>query len=124
MSTVVETVRAINRLTQDEDEQQELWVYYLQSGDDDAFSAHLAEIQEINREAHLLQVALWTRVSECCRPVLPDLLDKFTDLEQSVMCLLALGATLEEIGSIISVGATRLRHVISVIREHEVWTRR
>lgn len=112
----------IKQLTADEDEQQELWVRHLEGNEGiDALSKHLTQIRQEFSEDQLLQITLWRRVYQVDDLNLLGLLDKFTDLEQSVMHLLAIGASLQEISSIKKIGTVRLRHIISVIRENELW---
>jgi hypothetical protein len=119
----VAVASAIQSLTQDEDEQQELWVRCLENGNDDvdALSIHLTAIRKVFSEDQLLQVTLWRQAFNVDECRLLALFDQFTDLEQQVMRLLALGADLDQISGITRCGVVRLRHIISVIREHDAW---
>lgn len=119
----VEKASAITSLTQDEDEQQQLWVHCLETGNDDvdALSRHLDRIRQQFSEDELLQITIWRRISNNKDFDLLGLFDQFSDLEQTIMRLLAIDATLQEISGITEIGVVRLRHVISVIREHEAW---
>lgn len=115
------TVEMINRLTTDSDERQELWVRHLENGDINALSDHLAEIRKTFSEEKLLQITLWKQVQTVSDFKLLDLFEHFTTLEQSVMRLLALGASLTEIGCIKRTSTARISHIISVIHEQKVW---
>lgn len=119
--TTMETVSLINRLTTDSDERQELWVHYLENSDIAALSNHLARIRKAFSEEDLLQITLWKQTKNPSDSKLLDLFEHFTALEQSVMRLLALGATLQDISGIKIISVARLRHIISVIHEQEVW---
>lgn len=119
---VVETAQAIQSLTLDEDERQELWIRCLEEGDDvGALSTYLADIRKNFSEEELLQVTLWKRVFNTKESELLHLFDQFTDLEQAVMRLLALGTTLQDISGITAINTVRLDHIISVVREHDAW---
>src|SRR5687768_9509202 len=119
---VTETIQTIQSLTLDEDEQQELWVRCLETGDDvDTLSKHLDQIRKEFSEERLLAVTLWKQVNTDKDHKLLDLFNYFTDLEQSVMRLLILGVSLQEISGITRISMVRLRHIVAIIREQEVW---
>jgi hypothetical protein len=114
-------VGQIDRLTQDNDERQELWVRYLENGEVSALSDYLAQIREQYSEEELLQITVWRQLENPSDLNLQWLFENFTDLEQSILQLLILGVPLQQISSIKSIGLMRLRHVISVIRENKAW---
>lgn len=117
----VELVGLINRLTTDKDEQQELWVHYLENSDVSALSNHLDEIRKKYTEEQLLQITLWRHVENPSDLNLQWLFDNFSELEQSIIRLLILGATLQQISGIKNIGVARMRHIVSVIREQKCW---
>lgn len=117
----VELVGLIDRLTTDKDEQQELWVRYLENSDVSALSDYLAEIRKQYSEEQLLQITVWRKLENPSDFNLQWIFDNFTDLEQSILHLLIMGVTLQDISSIKSIGPARLRHVISIIRENKAW---
>lgn len=114
-------VNLISHLTTDKDEQQELWVRYLEDSDETVLSEHLAQIRKQYSEEQLLQVTVWHYLENPSDFNLQWLFDHFTDLEQSVIQLLILGVELNTIGCIKSIGISRLRHVVSIIRENKAW---
>lgn len=117
----VEPGEQIDRLTQDNDERQELWVRYLENSDITALSEYLAQIREQYSDEQLLQITVWRQLENPSDFNLQWLFDNFTDLEQSVIQLLILGVPLPQISGIKGIGLARLRHVISVIRENKAW---
>jgi len=119
--TTTETVSFINRLTTDKDEQQELWVHYLENNDLSALSTHLSQIRKQYSEEELLQVTIWKQIRHPSDLNLQWVFDNFTDLEQSVIHLLILNVSLVDIASIKSIGINRLRHVISIIQQNPAW---
>lgn len=116
-----EMVSLINHLTTDNDEQQELWLHYLENSDVSALSDYLTQIREQYSEEQLLQITVWGQLENPSDFNLQWIFDHFTDLEQSVIQLLILGVPLQDISSIKSLGINRLRHIISVIREQPCW---
>jgi hypothetical protein len=119
--TTEEMASLINCLTSDNDERQELWVHYLENGDARSLCYHLEKIRKQFSEDQLLQVTIWKRASTHSENALLSLFENFTDLEQSIMSLLALGASLPMIGGIKGIGVVRLHHIIAVVREHPCW---
>jgi hypothetical protein len=117
----VEMVSLIDHLTTNKDEQQELWVRYLENSDVSALSNYLALIREQYNEDELLQITVWHKLENPSDFNLQWLFDNFTDLEQSVIRLLILDIPLSQISGIKNIGLARLRHVISVIRENPAW---
>lgn len=117
----VELTNLISHLTSDKDEQQELWVRYLENSDVSALSDYLAQIRKQYSDEELLQITVWRQLKNPSDFDLQWLFDKFTDLEQSVIRLLVLGVSLQHIGGIKNIGENRLRHVVSIIRENKAW---
>ena len=116
-----ETSTLINCLTEDRDERQELWVHYLEHNDISALPDHLSVIRKTWTEDQLLQVDIWRHFS-IANNKYAYMQYEFTELEQSVMQLLAMGATVNQISSIKGIQSVRVRHIISVIREHPCWS--
>ncbi len=116
-----EMVSLINHLTTDNDERQELWVHYLENSDIFALSDYLAQIRNQYSQEQLLQITVWKKLDKPSDFNLQWVFDHFTDLEQSVIQLLILGVSLQDISSIKTIGLVRLRHVISIIRQNPAW---
>lgn len=116
-----EMVNLINHLTTDSDEQQELWLRYLENGDISALSVYLEQIRNQYSEDELLQITVWKRLEHPSDFNLQWIFSHFTDLEQSVIQLLILGVALQQISSIKNVGINKLRHIITVIRDNPAW---
>lgn len=116
-----EMVSLINHLTKDNDERQELWVHYLENSDIPALSDYLSQIRQRYSEEQLLQITVWRKLENPSDFNLQWVFDHFTDLEQAVIQLLILGASLQDISGIKNIGLMRLRHVISVICENPAW---
>ena len=117
----VQLVSLIDNLTTDKDERQELWVHYLENSDITTLSIYLEQIRQQYSEEQLLQITVWKQLENPSDFNLQWVFDHFTDLEQSVIQLLILGVTLQDISSIKNLGINRLRHIINVIREQPCW---
>lgn len=125
MTTVTEkTAKAINSLTSDEDERQELWAHYLEKGDDDltALSIFLDKFRKQYSEDELLQITVWKQANTLDHQILLNFFENFSELEQTVMRLLILDVPLDGIASIMNFDVVQLRHIISIIRLNEAWT--
>ncbi len=121
MKQTAELVGLIDRLTTDNDERQELWAHYLENSDVSALSDYLEHIRKQYSEEELLQITVWKKLENPSDFNLQWIFDNFTDLEQSIIQLLILGVTVQQISSIKNIGLMRLRHVISVICENPAW---
>jgi hypothetical protein len=111
----------INCLTKDEDQRQDLWVYYLSGNAETSFSSHL---DKLNREFNIdsqLQELLWAAFKNPPSDKFKELLSNFSEVEQSVVCLLALGLTVSQLSKYKGISEVRIRHVITVIRYNECW---
>lgn len=116
-----ETVSFIDRLTTDRDEQQELWVHYLENNDLSALASYLSQIRKQYSEEELLQVAVWKQIKCPSDFNLQWIYDHFTDLEQSVISLLVLGVSLSDIANLKAIGVNRLRHIVFIIQQNTAW---
>ena len=111
----------INRLTKDEDRRQDLWMYYLSGNAASTFSSHLDKLnREFNADSQL-QELLWSVFKNPPSDKFKELLNNFSDIEQSVVCLLALGLTVSQLSLYKGISEIRIRHVISVVKENDCW---
>jgi len=117
----VEMVNLINHLTTDNDERQELWVHYLENSDISVLSDYLTQIRNQYSQEKLLQITVWRKLDNPSDFNLQWVFDHFSDLEQSVIQLLILGVSLQDISSIKAVGLVRLRHIVSIICQNPAW---
>lgn len=116
-----EMVNLINHLTTDNDERQELWVHYLENSDISVLSDYLTQIRNQYSQEKLLQITVWRKLDNPSDFNLQWVFDHFSDLEQSVIQLLILGVSLQDISSIKAVGLVRLRHIVSIICQNPAW---
>lgn len=121
MSPTERVSNLINCLTNDEEQRQDLWVHYLSGNPTSSFTSYL---NDINKEFAIdaeLQRALWHASSDPGTDKFQELLANFSDIEQSVLCLLALGLNISKISSYKGISEVRIRQLISVVRYNGVW---
>lgn len=110
----------IEALTADEDERQDLWVAILQTPNVDPEEAYLNSIREASFNHNVS-----TRISQVLQQPpsqrLTDTIAKFTEFEQSVMFMMMLGFTLDDISRYKLVRPLRLMQTISTIASHPIW---
>ena len=117
-----ETVNSlINCLTNDEDQRQDLWVHYLNGNPPSSFASYLSKInKEFNADTEL-QERLWQVSRRDDSSKFQELLSNFSDIEQSVLCLLALGLSVSRISSYKGISEVRIRQLIAIVRYNKVW---
>ena len=121
MSPTDQVSQLINCLTNNEDHRQDLWVHYLSGHSPSTLVDYL---DKLNKESHTdsyLQELLWDVFKNPPSDKFQQLLANFSEIEQSVVCLLALGLTVSELSRYKGITEIRIRHVISVIREKDCW---
>jgi hypothetical protein len=111
----------INRLVEDEDVRQELWLHHLNTPDESSLGLHLQKISAEAELEHEVQVQLWFILKNPPSDKFFLLLGKLSPIEQSVVCLLALGLTVGQISLYKEIAEIRIRQVISVIKENSCW---
>jgi hypothetical protein len=111
----------INRLTNDDDLRQELWVFYLEGHPPESFASHLEKLSiesDIERE---VQARLWYVLKNPPTDKFCQLLSQLSEVERSVACLLALGLTVSQLSKYKGISEIRIRQVISVMRDNDCW---
>lgn len=111
----------INCLTNDEDKRQELWLHYLSSNKLDNIEKYLNNISKKEAIEYLIQRKIWllTKYNKSNR--FHDFLLKLSNIEKSVITLLALGLSITEISEYKNITEIRIQQVISVIKENDCW---
>src|SRR5271157_1228134 len=81
----------IQDLTNDEDQRQDLWVYYLSGNSSSSFASHLQKIQSQNIEYYELQTLIWNFVNDAAYPRIMELIGDFSEFERSLIIMLVMG---------------------------------
>ena len=121
MSPIEQVSQLINCLTKDEDQRQDLWVHYLSGHSPSTLASHLSKLKKEFSNDTDLQHLLWDVFNNPPSDKFKELLTNFSEVEQSVVCLLALGLSIGELSGYKGISEIRIRHVISVVKENDCW---
>lgn len=121
MSPTEQVSNLINCLTKDEDQRQDLWVHYLSGNPTSTFTAYLDKLNKEFAQDSQMQELLWGIFINPPSDKFEKLLTNFSDIEQSMVCMLAMGLTISEISQYKGISEVRIRHVIQVIRYNKCW---
>lgn len=113
--------QTINCLTDNEDYRQSLWVHYLNGNSIESFSAHLSQLKletQISKETEKF-IFLMMRDDESNK--IQSILSNFSTYEQSIMCLLVLGLSVQEISTLKGISEVRIRQSLATIRYNPYW---
>ncbi len=110
----------IDKLSLDEDDKQDLWLAYLQDPDVN-FSNTLDNIK-FNK---LIQEKISANIVACFYSINHDYtheaLDAFTEFERSILILLMVGLSMEQISRYKMIGMLRLQQMLNNISTHPIW---
>ena len=112
----------INKLTNDEDARQELWVQYLTTGSL-SFTEKLEKLKfdpEQDRELAALIMQLMTSQSPEAE-AMQDVVHSLTDLERSIVACLLIHLDIEQISWYKELAPIRVMQVIATIRNNSKW---
>jgi hypothetical protein len=120
MKRRAETIyQKINSLTTNEDHQQDLWVFYLENNPISAFEDFLERLRigemRYQQDKQLIQ-GLFTESGQ-----LKDFLCNFTEFEQDIMCLMAIGFTAIKIARYKRISEVRILQAIDAIKSRSIW---
>ena len=121
MSQTDPVSKLISYLTKDEDQRQDLWVHYLSGNPTSSFSSYLEKLNKEFAHESDLQEQLWQTFANPPSDKFNKLLSNFSDVEQSVLCMLALGLTISRISEYKGISEIRIRQVISIVKENDCW---
>jgi DNA-binding NarL/FixJ family response regulator len=111
----------ISSLTNDEDQRQELWAYYLSGNSESTLASYFAELnKDLSLESEI-QSRLWRIVKNPPSEKFHELLSRFSEIEQSIVTLLALGLTVAQVSRYKGISEIRIRQVVSIIKDNDCW---
>lgn len=111
----------INCLTNDEDKRQELWLYYLSGNSVEDLVSRLDQINSEYEFSDILQENIWKVIKNPPSDKFYQLLTHFSEVEKSVVALLALGLSISQVSKYKGISEIRIRQVIAIIRENDCW---
>ena len=111
----------IENLTNDEDQRQQLWLHYVSGGSIDTFEQKLEQITREQELHEKLQLAIAEIYQRPLSPTFVDFLDNFSDFERSIMFLLLLGLSVEEVSKYKGISEVRIKQSLVAIKKHTIW---
>ena len=111
----------INDLTKDDDYRQELWCQYLSGAPITILNDTLTDIKKNSECYARLQEAIWITYKNPPSPELLDFLSNFTEFERSIMFLLMVGLSADEVSKYKDISTIRVMQVVSTIKNNPVW---
>ena len=111
----------INNLTSDEDHRQELWLHYISGNSPCTFEEKLNKIKEEHEKHDRFIKALDSLYDNPPTPQLISFLCNFSDFERSVMFLLLLGFSVEDVSKYKEISRIRIEQTIFSIKGHTAW---
>lgn len=117
--TQQEAQQLINRLTDNEDYRQDLWIEFL-SGHYD-LSTRLERIHLRNEEIEKFQDSLHQLITHPCSSSINKILESFPLPEKSIIYWLMLGYNIDDISRYKGISQVRLHQMITVIRRNSGW---
>ena len=121
MKKLEKVSQIINCLTNNDDLRQELWLHYLDGNSLESFSSHLKKISQDHESDAKFRLNAWQLIKEQPSESFFNAVESFTDLERSVMCLLMLGLSTEQISNYHGISEVRIKQLIATIRYNPIW---
>ena len=121
MKSMDQVSNLINNLTSDEDKRQDLWLYYLKGNQIDGLVPYFDRIKKEDNIDKIIQQRVWIVANSSYSDKFYQILIRFSNIEQSIIILLALGLSVNEISEYKGIAEIRIRQVISTVRNSEHW---
>ncbi len=111
----------INQLTKDEDLRQELWAIHLEGTPLCELASKLEKLNKVNERVEMMKHAIWSVFQSPPSDKFQAILEKFSALEQEVLCMLALGCDISSISEYNGISQVRIHQMIGNIRKSKEW---
>ena len=121
MNSPKTVMQIINSLTDDEDDRQSLWVYYLNGNSVESLSTYLAKIKKEFYVSQEIEQRILYIMHNGDAPKIDSILANFSPYEQGLMCLLMLGLSVIEISNLKGISEVRIRQSLATIRYNPYW---
>lgn len=114
-------LQLINKLTNDDDSRQDLWVYYLSGHNPSLFASCIQESVLKEYDYNRFQALVWDLSKAPLSDNLLKVLEGFSELEHSFVFLIMLGLDVPGISKYKGLSEVRVRQVITAIRNNTRW---
>lgn len=112
----------INRLSNNEDTRQDLWVYYLSGTPVESLDTLLVKIEAENSFEVELQEAIWNLIENPPSEELSTIIEtNFSEYERSIIFCLMLGLNSSKISNLKGISQVRIKQSIATIRYNTCW---
>lgn len=112
----------INCLTNNEDHRQDLWVHYLSGNPVESLPDHLQKLAHSHSEDMRVKYAIWTLWKDPDSDKVVDFVtNNFSELERTIICMLMLGMSSEQISDYKNISICRIKQAISCIKYNPSW---
>lgn len=111
----------IQSLTSDEDFQQDLWLHYLSGNPESTFLSHLRYLEQqrvIEQNSSFIANNVWMFFKQNPNNLC---LESFTAFERSIICLLAIGCSVDDICNYKNISKNRIQQSICTIAKNKLW---
>lgn len=121
----METLRLINlhinKLTRNDDYRQELILRHLEGLPVSEFPSYLQSLESNNNKYHKNKEVIWDFLKNPISDKLANILVLFSNTEQKVICMLALGYEIDEISLDLGISKVRVHQMLGSIRASKEW---
>lgn len=111
----------INKLTRNDDYRQELFLKHLEGLSVDEFPTYLESLKQADQQYLEKKSLVWGFLNNPISETLANILVLFTNTEQKVICMLALGYEIDEISDQLGISKVRVHQMLSSIRASKEW---
>lgn len=111
----------INSLTEDEDHRQNLWIHFLSGNPLDTLTAHLELLKKESILSNDIEKRILGIIRNSHYNKFQEILANFSNYEQGIICLIALGLSIKQISSVRGISEIRIKQTISAIRYNPYW---
>lgn len=111
----------IEKLTDDEDKKQELWLHHISGNSTVSLATKLEKIEQEKRLYEKFCKAVKDMYVNPPSSITIEFLSNFTDFERSIMFLLLLGFSVDEVSEYKGISKIRIQQSIVAIGKHSAW---
>jgi hypothetical protein len=96
-------------------------MHYLSGNEPSTLALHLDKLDSEYTLDSEIQSYLWDIFKNPPSERFQTLLSHFSEIERSIVCLLALGLTVEQVSGYKGISMVRIQQVITVVRYNDIW---
>ena len=117
---MVDIIRELDQITQDDDVRQDVWVKILETGNTNP-QDHLSLVIEEQKFREDLEERVKALIGQVPASEIENILEPFSPNQQSIIIMIMLGYSLELIARYKNMCTLRLAQTLKFISKHKVW---